>query len=525
MRDSSDAIIGRRLTLANLPGFLAKSLDVPPGHVGLVVDGKGAVRVLPPGRHTVVGLLRRLFGSVSGWRFALVSTEPVSLLVEVGHVRAGDGEWVDVTCAATVRVADPQRFYAQAMHGEAGGIVQCLSASIEPAVRQAVAGWGSDDLVRGAVSDRLANEVRRALEPAAGGPGLKLEGLRYVAVRPADEALEVALGRAELEAALAEVEMDKKMSQLETQAEWQEFVRQLEADYKLPGLAQEATAPAAAGEAVPKKTQLQKALRRYAEARESATAARVERLLGKREKRQPAIVRWWERTVPWLKVVSAVLLVAAMAIYVLLPSVSAAEKTAGWLELACAVPSAVVVFISALWLERKAARERAAEAGGARLFGLGHGDRERIDGLVRDQLTSELVTVNGTLRDARDRAYREGQREDALAIKQVEERADRLREQIAAGVSGTATYLTSARVSWEEAERMLSYDEKLLAQASDLSDVVEALRQAVLNGEPVAEPARQIEAALSDLDHRFQARARFLANQLSDQPANQPKEV
>jgi hypothetical protein len=63
--------------------------------------------------------------------------------------------------------------------------------------------------------------------------------------------------------------------------------------------------------------------------------------------------------------------------------------------------------------------------------------------------------------------------------------------------------------------------------------VVEVLRQTVLNGESVTEPAREIESALSDLDHRFQARTRFLTNQQANQPTNelsnkltnQPKEV
>jgi len=527
----SETPIGRQLTLANLPGLVAKRLEVPPGHTGLVVDGKGRTRTLPPGRHKVVGFWRRLLGRVSDWQFAVIPTVPMPLLVPVPHLRSGDGEWMDVTCGLTVRVADPQRFYAQFVRGGSGttgaALAQRLSAGIEGAVRQAVAGWAAEDLTSGAVNERLAAEVRRALEPLTDSLGLALEGVRYVTVLPVEEAVEVARKQAELEAMLAEVEMERRMSQLSTEAEWQEFVQQLEADYGLPGLTQEAATPIAEEKSPSNAARMRGALRRYADARTAGISARVERLLGKRKPPQPPIVRWWERVVPWLKVIGALILIGSLVVYYFLPIATTADKIAAVVQLLCAVPSALALFVSALWLERKAAQERAEAIPGARLLRLGRGDRERIDQLVRGQLTTELETIARTLRDTRDRAYREGRRDEALAIKQIEERAERLGKEIAAGVSGAAPYLTAARVSRDELETMLNYDEELLAQAGELSDVVETMRQTVLAGEPVPEPARQVEAGLSDLDHRFQVRARFIqapaspTNQLTNRPTSQ----
>ncbi len=518
MRKLQDEIaIGRRFTLADLPGFVTKRLDVPPDYTGLIIDGDGRTRTLPPGQHRVVSLWRRLFGRVSDWRFAIIPTSALSLIVPVQHLRTGDGEWVDVTCGVSVHVANPRRFYAQFLHNAGGStadLTKRLSAGIDGAVRQAVAGWATDDLIRGAVSDRLAAEVRRALSPVADTLGLDVEGVRYVAVRPVDEAVDVARKQAELEAALDEVAMERRMSELATEAEWREFVQNLEADYDMPGLGQEVATSSDDGEGTSESRvkELQGAAQRYAEARIAGLSARADRLLGQEEpeRPEPPVVRWWERIVPWLKFGSIALFIAALALYFFPRANTGREKITILLELACAVPSAVMIFISALWLERKAARDRAISREGGELLWLGQGDREKIDRLVRDQLTNELRTITRTLRESRDRIYREGDRDQALAVKETEKQADQMRQTVAAGIRGAAPYLSEAHVTQTDLETMLNYDEALLAQVNELSDRAETLRQAALAGEAVGDQLETIKTGLSDLDHRFRARARFI---------------
>jgi hypothetical protein len=516
-RSQDKTTIGRPFASADLPGFVTKQLDVPPDHTGLIVDGDGRTRTLPPGQHRVVGLWRRLFGRVSDWRFAIIPTSPQALIVSVQHLRTGDGEWVDVTCGVSVRVADPHRFYAQFMRGSGGSTAELtkrLSAGIDAAVRQAVAGWAADDLIRGTVSDRLAAEVRRALPPVADTLGLEIEGVRYVAVRPVDEAVDVARKQAELEAALDEVAMERQMSELATEAEWREFVQNLEADYDMPGLVQEVDTSSDDGEGASESRveELRNAAQRYADARIAGLSARANRLLGREEpeRPEPPGVRWWERIVPWLKFGSIALFIAALALYFFPRANTGREKIAILLELACAVPSAVMIFISALWLERKAARDRTISREGGELLWLGQGDREKIDRLVRDQLTNELRTIARTLRETRDRIYREGHRDQALAVKETEKQSDQLRQAVSAGVRGAAPYLSEAHVTQTDLETMLNYDEGLLAQVNDLSDKTEALRQTVLTGEVVGDQLETIKTGLSELDHRFQARARFI---------------
>ena len=199
-----------------------------------------------------------------------------------------------------------------------------------------------------------------------------------------------------------------------------------------------------------------------------------------------------------------------MAVYFFLPEADTTDRMGIITELACAIPSAVILFISALWLERKAAQDRAEITPGERLLNLCRWDRRRIDEIVRGQLSTELRSIIQKLQDSRDRAYRDGQRDDAVALRQAEERAGRLREEIDAGATGQAVYLSQARVSRDELTAMLGYDEMLLATVASLADQAETLRQAVMKGQPLGDSARRFEAALGKLQHQFAARARFI---------------
>ncbi len=223
----------QRLTLADLPGFLAKRLHVPPDHVGVVVDGKGRVRTLPPGQHRVIRLWRRLLGRVSDWQFYLLPGGSFPLRIPVPRLRAGDGEWVNVQVLVTLHITDPTR--AGPLLIDPTRLAMGLSAEIEGPTRGAVAGWAGADLERPDVSERLSDLLHPILEAQLTLRGLALERIVSVSVRPYDETVTIARKKAELEAALAEVEMEQRMDRLSSQAELNEFVRHLEADYGLPG--------------------------------------------------------------------------------------------------------------------------------------------------------------------------------------------------------------------------------------------------------------------------------------------------
>ena len=559
-QQQSGVMVVRRLALGDLPGVAGKRLHVPPGRTALVTDGAGRTRRLAPGRHKVIGFWRGLFGRVSDYSFALLPSEPFPLRVPVPRLRSGDGGWVDVDLLARLRVADVERA-AAAIAGEVE-LAADLSAALEDGATKAVAGWASSDLAKPEVSARLAAALRPALVAQLGELGLALERIVSVEAIPSEEAPARAQRLSALETALASSEMGRRMSALTDEAEWLDFVRQVEADYELepgtlqrtmgadviaeaeaaaavgaapvaavaepepeaaPGVVARAAAEAAAPEEaaalpaepqVPPAERLREAVSGHETAQQAGLIARVLRLGGRKPRPQAPIVVWWERAAPWLRVIGAVILIASMVVFAVLPRTTTPDRVAAAIQLACAIPGAIVLFIGALWAERSAARKRAvreAEAQrGQRLWELGRGERERMDGLVRTQLATELKDAIPTLRDARDHAFREGRRTDALAIKGVEERADRLRLTVAGQVAGQAAYLTEAKVSREQLETMVEYDERLLAAAADIGDLVEALRQKALADEPTHDVLARVQSGLSALDHKFRARTRFI---------------
>ncbi len=513
--------IGQQLTLADLPGFIAKRFEIPPGHVGLVVDGKGQARTLPPGQHKVIGFWRRLLGRVSDWQFAILPSGPFPLRVPVPRLRAGDGGWIDVEVLAMLRVSDPAR--AAATLAMTIDLAAALSAGMEGPARQAVSGWAAGDVNRPEIAGRLASLLRPALEAQVEGLGLALEQVVAVTACPSDEAVAVAQKMADIEAALAQVEMEKKMSQLGTEAEWRDFARQLEADYELPKDTLQGAMPAAPeiedAPATPgsNAARLRQTARGYAASRKAAVAVRLERLLGKRKpKRKPAkppFLHWWERIVPWFKALGMILMLVGLAAFAFQPGGDPMNRFGSFVSLLCTLPEAVMLLAAAFWMERQAAIKRQeANPATPRLERLGRGDRQQMDTLVREQVARELRALADKLQDARNRAYREGWREEAMQLKDIETRADRFRQAVEAQSYGPAAYLTQARVSHKELATMLDYDEELLAQMAALNDQAESLRQAVLAGDSALakELARQTESGLSVLDHQSQARSRFI---------------
>ena len=556
----AETMIVRRLALGDLSGVIGKRLHVPPGRTALVTDGAGRTRRLAPGRHRVIGFWRGLFGRTSDYSFVLVPDGPFPLRVPVPRLRAGDGEWIDLDLLVRLRVADAQ-CAADQVRGEVELAADLSSVLAQPA-GETVTGWASGDLAKPEVSPHLAAALRPALVDKLASMGLALERIVSVEAISSEQAPARAQRLAAVEAALSSSEMERRMSDLTDEAEWLDFVCQVEADYELepgtlqrtmgadviaeaeaaaavgaapvaavaepepeaaPGVVARAAAEAAAPEEaaalpaepqVPPAERLREAVSGHETAQQAGLIARVLRLGGRKPRPQAPIVVWWERAAPWLRVIGAVILIASMVVFAVLPRTTTPDRVAAAIQLACAIPGAIVLFIGALWAERSAARKRAvreAEAQrGQRLWELGRGERERMDGLVRTQLATELKDAIPTLRDARDHAFREGRRTDALAIKGVEERADRLRLTVAGQVAGQAAYLTEAKVSREQLETMVEYDERLLAAAADMGDLVEAVRQKALADDPAHEVLARVQAGLSALDHKFRARTRFI---------------
>jgi hypothetical protein len=203
-----------------------------------------------------------------------------------------------------------------------------------------------------------------------------------------------------------------------------------------------------------------------------------------------------------------VVLFTGLALTAIAPLIGLAQPG---LTLLIAALIAAGLFGVAFWLEGQAIDRQGAETTyESFLERLGKGDRRQMDRIVRKQLARELRTLSTKIHDARTHAYREGLRERALSLKRVEMRADRARKDVAAETHGPVAYLTEASITHQQLETMLAYDETLLAKSAELGDAGEQVRQAVLDGALTEQDVKELDAALSDLEHQIQARARFI---------------
>jgi len=457
----------------------------------------------------VFSVPRRLFSRVSDWRFVLLPTNPFPFHVPIPRVRAGDGTWADLGLALVIRVADPASAAVALTDAEA--LATDLSVTLEEAVRSAVEQWAADDLGRPQATAELTQLLLPLLETQLQNRGLALDGIVSLTARPSDEAVELARKMAEVDVALAEVEMDRKMDALTSKAEWLQFARQVEADFDLPEGAI-ADILEAMGDSFTAAQMRQRVSAAAGGDESAALAARVQRLAGEVQAPLPPPPSWWDPAIPWIKLSAAVVLLIGLVLVAVAPFVRGLSTTAAGISLAVAVVVAVALMGLGLWLEQKAAATRHARLGPVPLLErLGQGERQRIDRLVRGQLARELATLSARLREVQNLAYREGYREEALRIKDVEASADRARSTVEAETFGPAAYLTQAQITRRQLDAMLRYDEELLARSAMLGDLGEQVRQSVLAADlSSAAHIEELQAALSALDHQIQARARFI---------------
>jgi hypothetical protein len=366
--------------------------------------------------------------------------------------------------------------------------------------RQTVSQWAAADLVQPKVNSRLAAALRPTLDTQTETYGLAVERLIAVTVRESDDAVAEAHKR-------DEIELEKQIDALTTRAEWLDFIRNFKADFGLTTATVDALLDDMDEERFDA-TRLRQAVKATAAGDEAALAVRTRRILGAPKPPAPLPPAPWEPAIPWLKLLSGLVLFVGLALTALAPLI--ALENAGLVLLITAL-AAIALFVVAFWLEQQAAIRRHTDiAPKPFLEQLGKGDRKRMDRIVRDQLARELRVLVKKINDARTHAYREGRREEALALKSVEERANRTRQDVVAESHGTAAYLTQANITRQQLATMLTYDEVLLAQSAALGDAGEAVRQQVLNETLTDQAVKDLEIGLADLEHQIQARARFI---------------
>jgi hypothetical protein len=516
-------LLGRRLSLRDLPGFGRKWLSVPEGQEGIVVGGDRQREVLPPGRHLVVVWRDRLFGNVAGLQLGLLATRAFTVVLDAGPLLNGDGELVDLRCILTLRVLDPVPFFIHEVAGTRQVTLAGVGAWLSELVREKdlaaswVAPYAGSALQSGEMRHTIGATIQRQLDALLGFSGLAVQAVEDVIVRPTEDRL---LRREKLAAFEQRVQAQAVQSQiakLHSAGEWQAWLKTalteagVGGDVDLALLAQRLTS----GEQ--KQTPWPELIQQCTRAPEpkGTLLARLRRRLNSAptdlDGTRPTTAWWW--LPPVLKFVIVLLFGAAIVALAVRLSEGATpfDKLIGMLDvLAFAVPLIWGAFWGLIQAQNRISEEAWAQHGQTHLDVLSQGNRALADRLVREQIGGDLAYLAQTLRDARRQVYARGDPDEALALKAVEQRLERLLAETRGGAGGQAPYLSAARVSEHEFRRMLDLDEDLLVQSAVISQDGKRLLKVSLEGNATSGARQAIEARLVDFGKQWAERARFL---------------
>ena len=522
------------VTHDHLSGWPRRWLMVPAGHIGLVMrDGQLGDR-LPPGRHAVVSWGDILWGRPSAVEVAVVKTESVSQPLSVEHLLAADGELADLWAQVVLRVADPERFYAaflqQAWQVTPAGVLDVLVVEAGAKIADEVGNRGVADSASPHAQEALGRELLQALSGPAAARGVHLEGVQHATLRPAEDTVLRQRKLRQLEGQLRQVEIDASLDAAEQVARMREITSQMERDYQLPpgilvGALDEPLSVGAeeqgfqATVADQQASLLERARALQARAQEGLSQ-RLGRLLRSTEgddaKEASEVAppsppeAWWMRWVKVLKWGGYLVYLVFIALAVFQPG---SGENKWWLGLVYAVtgiPFALGMLLSALHLDRRAARHQELLRSQRPLMALSRGRLERADELVRRQLGTELSHLAGVVQEARQRVYGQGDKQVALRLGEVRRQADQLARKVQQPAQGTPAYLGQAALLWEQVEGILNSDEQLLRLAADASQTAHDLRQAALSDvADLAQDIANLESQLADIDQAFAARSRM----------------
>lgn len=175
-------------------GPLGKSIVIPEGEEGVVMEASQVVEVLPPGKHGV--------GKNKDRWVMRIRKDEYSLLIEVTSLIAGDYEPVDAHMTASVSLDDASTFARSLapMLGRpessrriyAGTLAAAVSSTLEVPLGAKVYDYPAEALCqKSEVADRISREVRPMVESALNERGMLLNGFSFAAFRPSSEMDEI----------------------------------------------------------------------------------------------------------------------------------------------------------------------------------------------------------------------------------------------------------------------------------------------------------------------------------------------
>jgi hypothetical protein len=522
-----DPPLGRAFRLKELPGLIAKSMDVPPRRQGVVIYANEKIRLLPPGRQRILSPLERLRGLGAGLNAGYVPAGGFTAWFKASNLLSGDGELIDAGLLCEVQPAEPAAFFREIVLPRGVVHAEGIDLGSEPvfhALEALVQRYAALDLARSLPTERLLPEVLSYIGPALAAQSLRLSGIHFLSFHPSNQRAEIAEKALALDERLQDAAMQQKMLAVENQAQFEDFVRQLDpafledAGLRL-GSPPEPGPAANNGQKIPFADRLRSALKLETK---SGQPWRITQLWRKQAPaaaqtpaRRPRNTRWWLPRTIWIGIV-------LLTVYLLTSFVFNLSERLGWenpwevLSVLWAFGlGAVLESIKALYEKREEIGERPfTEAGTTFLDDLTRNNRERIDALVRESCGRELAHSREMLNELRGRVYRQGDEDLALKLRTLEQKFERAQSQILDPRFGAAPYLGDLKINRRTWEEMLDFDEELLVRAAALAEDARRIQQDLSLAQPDPGLLDAQQDRLDGFLHQFETRSRALRSSM-----------
>ena len=523
------APLGRIYRLKELPGWLSKSLQVPPNRLGVVITSSGISRTLKPGKYRILTSFQRMLGQGVGLRAGYVPDEQEFIsMFNLEYLLTGDRQLLDIRLVCALEVADPVCYFNEVVTPNSEirdpGVdidLQSLHVSVETVTTQYAAG----DLVQGRADAALRKQVQITLGALLAGKGLRLKEIRLLALSLSENRAIVAEKVQRLHERMLEIELQARMAEVENQAQLQEFIQQLD-----PSLQQVAHLGVAATEQAPApKGQTASSLRGLtapANAPKSQKGFEALRNLFRTKKPTPPKARhshtyWWLPTVVWI--IFVILLGIGLTALIDEQMGVRSSQSIGLIALIWSSAIGEVFFrIKGMHAKQEDLEaENWQQVDYQPLEDLVGNDRKWADEVVREQCAREIEQVGELVTQIRSLEYRRGNTSLALLLKnEIERNAQNCAEKIRNPNYGQPPYVTDLRVNQNAWLDMLARDEDLLLYGHTVTSSANLMLQKAQAGELAESMLTELNTSISNFANRFFERGRPLQMPDTSAPSN-----
>ncbi|GAP18534.1 SPFH domain-containing protein [Levilinea saccharolytica] len=513
---------GRFFHVSQLSGKLNRYLEIPPGHIGVILETDQHSRILPPGKHRVINWLERLAGKGAGMMAGYVSDDHCVLQLQASYFMSGDGVLLDAWISALVTISDPVCFFKELVlpkNGMDTNVLDLSSADTQAIISTIARRYLAVDLIAGLPARQISEELTRLLTGILQTSGMELISIQALSFWRSDERAELAEKVQALEERLQDVELQKRMAAVETQAQYEEFVHQLAPDVMDKSRLQvvmEDSPTQTEKKSQPLTDKISNWVRAVKNQSSAPSRWRMDGLLKKKEMTPPPqpdrpMRSWWFWYVFWIFLLLAIgLFVTGLSIYFgkgISGDFQFAWLTGLWLVI---LP---LIFEALKRLVQK--REEIAEQNW-RCGNLQHIDqltgnnRTQADRLVRGQVANDMKTAAAMLDDLVSRSYHNGEQEKALRIRDLRRKFEDVSDKVAQTHFGAPPYLSDLNIPQRSWEILLDYDEQLLAESSALADLARQFQEIFSTRDDLTTDLVNLEGHLDAFLYHFSGRQRAI---------------